>query len=110
MRTRLVGVALFRREVDDRHIGALAGEHHRDRAADPRVAAGDQGNFPLELSGGTIDWRPVLGTRRHHGFYSRGALRLLRMGRAGMLAFPSNLPRPALAARLGPPRTRGLAS
>ena len=35
VRTRLVGVALFRRDVDDRHIGALAGEHHRDRGPIP---------------------------------------------------------------------------
>jgi hypothetical protein len=41
---------LLGRQVDDRHVGPLAGVEHGDGAADAAVAAGDQGDLVRSLS------------------------------------------------------------
>lgn len=51
---RLLGlfrVGLLFREVGQDDVGALAGEQHGHRAADPRVTAGDDGDEVFELVG-----------------------------------------------------------
>jgi hypothetical protein len=50
----LVGIRLLLGEVCDEDFGALHGVEYGDRAADARVAAGDQGFAALELAGGFV--------------------------------------------------------
>ena len=62
-RDRLVGVALLLRQVDDRDVGALAGEGERDRPADAGVAAGDERPPALEPAGAAVGRLAVVGGR-----------------------------------------------
>jgi len=41
-------------EIDDHHVGALFGEGHRDRPADPAVPAGDNRDLVFQLIGAPI--------------------------------------------------------
>ena len=52
-RLRLLGVVVLV-EVDDRHVGAFAGEQHGHGAADARVAAGDEGRHAFELAAAAV--------------------------------------------------------
>ena len=73
---RLLGLA----EVVDGHVGAVLGEAHRDRLADPRAAAGDQ--HVLALQAGQAGGPPFAHclfhgavVRRRPGALHRSALR-----------------------------------
>src|SRR4029079_12612442 len=46
-------------QIDDRNVGALAGEQRRDRAADAAIAAGDQRDLALEPPGARIARLPL---------------------------------------------------
>ena len=54
----LLGVVMLA-QIEDRDVGALAGEQHRDRPADAAVGAGDQRDLALEPAGSRIARLPV---------------------------------------------------
>ena len=58
-------------QVDDRDIRPLAGEQHRHRAPDARVAAGDERHLALELGRADIVRCQVGGTRLEVGLAPR---------------------------------------
>jgi hypothetical protein len=61
----LLRIAVFRREIADEHIRAFARVRNRDGASDPAVAAGDEGNAPLEAAQTAIRLLAVIGLRPH---------------------------------------------
>src|SRR5512138_2856938 len=81
--------------MDDRHVRAFAREQHRDRAADARVAAGDQRRKALQLAAtailGRFEPRLLL-----HARLEAGLVELLRRMLLSLFAY-GGLRRPALA-------------
>jgi hypothetical protein len=84
VRAHLVGVGLLLGEVDDGHVGALAGVEHGHRAADPRVAAGDERGEPGELAGGLVRGGLELRLEREVALEA-GLLEVLRRHLVGVL-------------------------
>ena len=64
-RLGFIGVALFRFGVDDRDVGPLAREQHRNRSADPGIAAGDERDLSCEPARAAIFGREKLRARLH---------------------------------------------
>jgi hypothetical protein len=83
----LLGVLVLA-QVDDGDVGALPGEEHRDGAADPGIAAGDDGDLALELSRSAIRRRQELGPRLQLGLETRLGEMLLRQRRLGVSTLP----------------------
>ena len=82
---RLGGVLVLV-EVGDEHVGALARERQRDRAADPAVAAGHDGGEALELAAAPVALLAVIGGRPQLGVAPRERLLLLAEWRRWALA------------------------
>ena len=58
-------------EVDHAHVRALFGERNRDSAADPTVAAGDDGDFAVQFATARLAFILRLWTRLHLVLASR---------------------------------------
>src|SRR5664279_5445654 len=95
----VLGVPLLLGEIDDRDVGAFAREEEGDGAADARVAAGDERDFPLELAGRHVGATFVARARRDRRLDAGMRLVLFRVGkgrlfhdggllRARLLLFP----------------------
>src|SRR5690606_35350016 len=70
-------------QIEDHHIGALACEQHRHRAADAAVAARDDRHLVLQLAGGLVILATEFRARCHFIFLAR--LRLLLRGHSLLL-------------------------
>ena len=82
---RFLGVALFFRQVHERHVGAFAGKEHGHSPADARIAAGNEGRFVLELLRTSIERRLVMRPGLQLRFQARRLLVLLRKRRLWLL-------------------------
>ena len=81
----LLGVGLLGRQVDDGHVGPLAGEEDCHRPADAGVPAGDQRRQPGELARPLVERGQVERFRVHVGLQPRLGLRLRLEGAGGFL-------------------------
>ena len=81
----LAGVGLLGGEVNDGHVGALAGEGDGSGAADARIAAGDERLAPFEAAVTFVAGLAVVGPGVHLCREPRRVLRLVVEGRLGVL-------------------------
>ena len=82
----LLGIGLLGCEIADRHIGTLAREGDGHRAPDPGIAAGDQGDAPLQQSLADVALLAMVRRRRHLGREAWLGLLLLAQERRLRLA------------------------